>query len=270
MAELEFQSDLYRGTATYYYRFRPRYPPSLVADLLERAEARGQGRALDLACGTGHISFALHGHFDEILAVDQEPDMVAFGKDKAEEAGIANICFVESSAEDLSVVPDSLELVAIGNAFHRLQRDVVAAKASRWLRSGRYLALLWGGIPSEGDEDWQKVMRATIERWMTKIQANDRLPQEFHQVRIDRPDAAVLQDAGFELVGSFEFPTPYRWTVDDLIGFTYSTSLLTRAVLGDKAGQFETDLRGDLHDHEQAGLLQHTMRFAYELARRPT
>ena len=55
-----FNVDLYRGTAEYYDRFRPGYPPVLTDDLLSRVRPSGRGWLLDLACGTGQIAFALH------------------------------------------------------------------------------------------------------------------------------------------------------------------------------------------------------------------
>jgi hypothetical protein len=57
--ELRFSKDLYKGTADYYDRFRPPYPAALLDDLRSRVPLRGTGRLLDLACGTGPISFAL-------------------------------------------------------------------------------------------------------------------------------------------------------------------------------------------------------------------
>lgn len=68
--------DLVRGTATYYERYRVGNPPALVDDLLQWAGVHGHGRLLELACGTGQITFALHAHFNEVWAVDQEPEMV--------------------------------------------------------------------------------------------------------------------------------------------------------------------------------------------------
>jgi hypothetical protein len=59
VADPEFRPDLYQGTAGYYDRFRVPYPPDLIDDLADRAGADGAGRLLDLACGTGQLSFAL-------------------------------------------------------------------------------------------------------------------------------------------------------------------------------------------------------------------
>lgn len=101
----EFRKDLYRGTAAYYDRFRVPYPQALIDDLLGRAEVGGEGRLLDLACGTGQISFAMHRSFGEVWAVDQEPEMIEFAQKKATEAGVRNITFVTSSAEEFVTSP---------------------------------------------------------------------------------------------------------------------------------------------------------------------
>jgi trans-aconitate methyltransferase len=58
-----FRRDLFRGTAAYYDRFRVPYPEPLISDLSERASLTGSGTLLDLACGTGQLTFALHERF---------------------------------------------------------------------------------------------------------------------------------------------------------------------------------------------------------------
>jgi ubiquinone/menaquinone biosynthesis C-methylase UbiE len=268
--EPEFRRDLYRGTARYYDRFRVPYPSTLIDDLLGRAEVNGEGRLLDLACGTGQISFAMHRSFAEVWAVDQEPDMVAVGRERAEEAGVRNIRFVTSSAEDLLAPEESFGLVAIGNAFHRLRREIVARNARRWLRPGRYLALLWSETPWHGAASWQQALSATLDRWMNKVNAHNRVPPGWEQVRAERPDREVLQEAGYQMVGSYQFPIAYEWTPEALVGLVYSTSFLPHEVVADLADDFEEDLRRELTSRDPTGQLSQTIEFAYELARCPT
>ena len=81
--EVTFSPDLFRGKAEYYDRFRRSYPDALISDLVRRTGASGQGRLLDLACGTGQLAFALRSSFAEVWAADQEPDMVAVVAAKA-------------------------------------------------------------------------------------------------------------------------------------------------------------------------------------------
>jgi SAM-dependent methyltransferase len=278
--DLGFRRDLFRGTAPYYDRFRVPYPHSLIDDLAQRAEVRdgernGEGRLLDLACGTGQLCFALHSRFAQVLAVDQEPDMVAFAVQKADAAGIGNIRFQVGAAEHLDAPEQSFDLVAIGNAYHRLPRQAVAECVMRWLRPGRFLALVWGGGPTEsggpteGSAPWQQAMSATMRRWRPRVRGGDRVPSAYEQDRRDRSDREILRDAGFEVLGKWEFPAAREWSFEALVGFLYSTSVLSRAALGDYAPALEEDLRRELGAHEPGVLFRQETAFAYELARRP-
>ena len=141
--DIEFASDLYRGTAAYYDRYRLPYPDAMIADLMGRAAPSGRGRLLDLACGTGQLAFPLAPWFAEVWAVDSEPDMIDVVRAKAAGAGPygARIQAAALKAEELRVDPGSFELIVIGNAFHRLKRERVAQRAYDWLPPGRCLAL---------------------------------------------------------------------------------------------------------------------------------
>lgn len=269
MDDPPFRSDLYRGTASYYDRFRVPYPAALLADLAHRSGARGEGSLLDLGCGPGLISLAMHDQFSDIWAVDQEPGMIEVARQKAKTAGITKIRFLTSAAEELSLPAESFDLVAIGNAFHRMPRADVAARVLGWLRPGRFLALLWSGSPWLGPAPWQQAMAATMARWQSRAGADDRIPPRYDEIRRQRPDQDILRAAGFELAGSYQFAVSWDWTPETLTGFAYSTSILSRAALGDLAAGFEQDLRRQVRAAEPSGVLRQVITFDYELARRP-
>jgi ubiquinone/menaquinone biosynthesis C-methylase UbiE len=270
MADLEFRRDLYRGTARDYDRYRVPYPQSMIDDLAERTGATGRGRLLDLACGTGQVTFALAGRFGEVWAVDQEPDMTIVAEEKARRAGLGHIRVLHTSAEDLPVPGGFFDLVAIGNAFHRLPRRAVADSALRWLRPGGFLALLYSGEnPWLGEAPWQRAMAEVVNHWMTRSGGHDRIPQGYEQDRRERPDRTVLAEAGFEVLGEHQFPTDHAWTIETITGLLFSTAVLSRAALGDQAKDLAADLRRELRDFETAGGLPETIGFVYELARRP-
>jgi SAM-dependent methyltransferase len=266
---IEFDRDLYRGTARHYDRFRVPYPQAMIEDLLAWVKPSGRGRLLDLACGTGQITFAIAPHFNEVWAVDQERDMVEVVRDKARATGAGHVRALIGRAEELDLPAGAFELVAIGNAFHRLMRDEVTAAAMCWLQGCGHIALLWASAPWSGDEDWQQALAALLASWRTQVGANARVPLDWDKARRERPDVEVLAAAGFSSVRRASFPTIHRWTVDELIGFVYSTSFLPRAVLGERAAQFERELQHELESHLVAGELRETIGFACELARRP-
>jgi SAM-dependent methyltransferase len=267
---LNFGSELYRGTAEYYDRFRRPYPAELIDDLAVRTCADGTGRLLDLACGTGQVCFALGGRFAEIWAVDQEPDMISLVRKKAAALSApSRFEFRTTAAENLAAPEDSFDLVAIGNAFHRLPRDLVAAMALRWLRPGGHLALLWGGGPNEGDAPWQQALREEMRRWQRRPGAEQRVPAGYEADRAARPDADILRAAGFEIVGRQDYPVSQVWTAAEIAGFVASTSVLSPEALGPDAPEFDVSLRRALLEQEPAGTFRQETTFACELARRP-
>ncbi len=100
-------------------------------------------------------------------AVDREAESIAFGRRKAQRLGITNITWTVGTAESVPL-DGEFDLVAIGNAFQRLDRPTVAERVVAHLRPGGCMALLWGGTPWKGDRLWQRTLRATLERWMRR------------------------------------------------------------------------------------------------------
>jgi SAM-dependent methyltransferase len=269
--KVRFAVDLYRGSAEHYDRYRLGYPDELIGDLVRLAAGSGRdGRLLDLACGTGQLAFALRQWFGEVWAVDQEPDMVTVVRAKAAAAGDAGqFRPIVSSAETLRLEPGYFDLVVIGNAFHRLDRDLVADLVLGWLKPGGYLALCWSLMAWTGDADWQRALAATLDKWQTTLGAQSRIPANWDGPRKARPDAQVLAEAGFEVTGRREFAVEHHWTLAQLGGLVRSTSFLPAAVLGDQAAEFDADLAASVGRFGQDGVFSETVSFACDLARRP-
>lgn len=265
----QFRLDLYQGSAGYYDRYRLGYPEVMLAELTRRAEVSGVGRLLDLACGTGQLAFPLRHWFREVWAVDQEGDMVELVRAKAAAEGTEEIRPVVSSAEELDAELGYFEMVVIGNAFHRLDRDLVAARILGWLKPGGHLALCWSSSPWKGAEDWQQVFSATVDKWQEKLGAADRVPAGWNLPRERRPDTQVISEAGFEVLERGEFAVEHRWTLPELAGHVRSTSFLPASTLGDRGAAFDADLEASLSPYSRDGAFIQSVSYAYDLARKP-
>lgn len=272
--QLHFAVDLYQGTAEYYDRYRLPYLEAMIKDLIARAEASGRGRLLDLACGTGQLAFPLRRSFAEVWAVDREPDFVQMVEAKADKLGAGNIHAVTSDAETLDAKPGYFELAVVGSAFHRLDRDLVAARLLQWLQPNGCVALCWSDGPqlpsATGAREWQHAFAALLGRWRTALGATNRVPVNWAEPQEQRPDAQVLSEAGFETAGRYEFSAEHRWSLTELAGWVRSTSFLPPSVLGDQGAAFDDDLAATLGPFAAAdGGFPHDVGFAYDLARKP-
>ncbi len=237
----------------------------LLEDLCRRTNATGQGRLLDLACGTGQLAFGLASRFAAICAVDQEAEAIDLARANARARRVRNVRWVVGRAEDIEADRD-FHLVAVGNAFHRLQRRRIAESARRWLTPGGYVALVWSTPPWDGDQEWQRVLAHTMQDWVEVAHAADRVPATLDQHLTDEPHAAVLTGAGFAIVGGYDFPTLHEWTIERLTGFMYSTSVLSKIALGSHAPAFEQDLRARLLQVAPDNVFRESIGFHYTLA----
>jgi ubiquinone/menaquinone biosynthesis C-methylase UbiE len=268
-----YSPELYRGTAGYYSRFRPRYPPVLL-HAIERTVRLDQGDSLlDLACGTGEVSLALSDRFSDVWAIDLEQEMVAMARQNALDRGIGSIHWLVGRAEDAELPEDHFGLVVVGRAFHRLNRPLIAGRSIRWLRSGGYFIDM--GADSSGlfepSEPWLEAAAEVYERWLPR--AHKSRDDVRSSSAPDQPKAtsqAVLMEAGFTQVAKYEFPVFYVWEIDQFLGYLCSTSYSSRDFWGEAWPGFELDLRTTLTGLAPTGQLSETISSYFVVGRKPT
>ncbi|KND25664.1 class I SAM-dependent methyltransferase [Streptomyces acidiscabies] len=249
------------------------------------AGAVASGDAVDVRAGTageassGDVAFALAVTVKVAVVGDAvyarasiartaaSGDVVDAGEASCGSA--ARVRVVTAKAEELDMDAGSVELVVIGNAFHRLPRDLVARRALTWLEPGGHLALCWSTSPWAGPLDWQRAFGDVLRRWQEALGETSRVPPGAEQRRQTDPDREVLSRAGFEPAVRHEFAVEHRWTVEELAGHVRSTSFLPPSVLADRATEFDGDLRAVLSPYATDGHLAETVSFAYDLARKP-
>jgi len=248
----------FEGTAGYYRRYRPPYPDALLARIVEVAGPAGRGRLLDLGCGTGQLAIPLSHHFGHVLAVDVEEEMVRAGAS----GGPANVSWLVSRAEDVRIVPGSVDHVAAGNSFHWMDRGALAGRIHRALPPGGAFFLVAGSSdPWSGTEPWQQ---AVVELITARLGERRRAGSGFFQVEKMHQD--FLIPAGFDLELT-DYTTTLTWDFDHVLGFLYSTSFAGPAVLGAQRAEFEADLAATLAAVEPGGRFVQDLEVTLILAR---
>lgn len=267
-----YAPNLFAGTARYYAKYRPPYPEKMIADLRELAGLSGDGVLLDLACGTGEVALAMSRYFREILAVDQEPEMIEVAIEKAQQADITNVWWSTGRAEDLDLAPHSLEMITVGNAFHRLDRRAVAAQAMSALEPEGCFVVLGSSSLWSGRTPWLRDVVKLVDGWSAPtptlgVESDVTEGSETSPPPVRLTHEQVLADQGFAEVREYQFPTAHSWTIDNFVGYLHSTSVITN-IPEDRRGDFEADLRTLLRSISAEHGLSEIIDFYYILARR--
>ena len=258
--------DAFAGTARAYLRYRPPYPRALLDDIVSRAAAPSGSVLLDLASGPGRIALDLAGSFQSVTAIDLEPEMIEVGAEEAGRRGIGNITWLVGRAEDLDLSPESIDLITIGEAFHRLDQGVISRKALNWLKPGGHLATVGTDGILAGRELWQKAVADIANAWMRRAfptgWAQGRPGAELDAGGFER----VLRRAGFVDVESRRFAEPRDWNFEAVLGYLRSMSVCSEKALGADFPAFEADLRAALLG---VGGLSEDLGAGYTMGRKP-
>jgi SAM-dependent methyltransferase len=227
------QAGAFAGTAEAHLRYRPPYPAALLASLVAQAHLPESAVLLDLACGPGRVTLDLAGGFEHVSAIDLEAEMIEVGRREAARRGVLNVDWRVGRAEEASVAAESVDLITIGEAFHRLEQAAIIEKALEWLKPGGCIAILGTyGILAGGDA-WKEMVRAVARHWTAKAFPAgwaDALPGA-----AVGPDAfkRLLLGAGFVDVAVEHFAEPHDWSFDEIVGYLRPTSVCSEGALGD-------------------------------------
>lgn len=210
----EPERGLFAGTAWHYARFRPDYPSGLVDDVVAEFDLDGTGRLLDLGCGTGQLTVPLARHVAEVIGMDPEDDMLAEAAERARAANVYNVSWVRGASTDLPGPYGRFRLVTMGRSFHWMDREAVVTALDRMVDVA-------GGI----------------------VIAN---AHEAHD--------EILARSAFSRVNRRSLEFTRSWTIDQAIGYLYSTSLPLLELLGDQRADFERDVTDALLSIDAGGL----------------
>lgn len=149
--------------ATRYEEGRPGYPDQALDELVERAGLRPGARVLDLAAGTGKLTRQLVERGADVIAVEPSAGM------RAQLAAVLpGVTVCDGTAEAIPLADGSVEVVAVGQAFHWFRTRSALDEIARVLRPGGWLALLWNEPPRTG---W------AMEMWELRHEVTDFRPR---------------------------------------------------------------------------------------------
>ncbi len=168
--------DIFDQDAERYERARPRYPASLIEELV-RVTGAGPGvRVLEIAPGTGKLTVDLAGSGCSITAVEIGPNMAAVARRQL--AAFPEVGVVVAAFEQWELPPEPFDAVVCATAFHWIDPAVRMPKAARALRPGGQLGVVATHHVAGGTEAFFAEVQECYERWDPATPPGLRLTRE--------------------------------------------------------------------------------------------
>jgi enediyne biosynthesis protein CalE5 len=121
--------------------------------LVELAGVRAGSRVLDVAAGYGEPALTAArrtGPEGSVVATDISAEMLAFGRERAATAALANVEFIESDASSLDFPPESFDAaVSRWGLIFEPDAEAAAGRIRGFLRPGARIAISSWGEPDQ-------------------------------------------------------------------------------------------------------------------------
>jgi len=157
----------FRSTVPHYVTGRPNYAPALIRIVAEQVHLTTRDRLLDLGCGPGWLGVAFARFVGSVIAIDPEPAMIEAARVVATEAGVP-IELVEGSSYDLGPHLGTFKAVAIGRAFHWMDRADTLQRLDTLIEPLGAVVLFTDARPDVSENSWYKRYTELVDSYANK------------------------------------------------------------------------------------------------------
>ncbi len=257
-----FDPQAFEGTAEYYAVGRPPYSAQLADTMIRELSLDGTGRLLDVGCGPGVLELPLARLFDQVTALDPEPGMLQAGQRRCQQAGVANVRWLQRVAEDIAALNlGPQRAVTFGQSFHRVQQLEVAETVYDLLVPGGALILIShnadDGRPRPPGPGHTEVPHAAVRKLILDYLGDStrRYLATWSEGQPARFEDTLSQTrfGGSRTVYAPGRPNLVR-DIDTVVASCFSLSYAAPRWFGNRRADFESDLRHLLRECSPDGL----------------
>jgi SAM-dependent methyltransferase len=241
MSQSQFDPRRFRSAVPFYARYRLGYPDSLIARTAVLVGLKPGDAVMDLGCGPGLLSVPLAKLGFKVIAIDPEPDMVAACRAAADEAGVA-VEVRQGSSFDLPGGIGPLRLVTMGRSFHWMDRAATLKTLDGLVTADGALAFFDDDHPTTAENAWRRALRDLGDAYGRSLSAH---LQHMREPGYRSRESLLMASAFPRIAGLSEY-IRRTITADEIVGLAFSLSTTSPGRLGEKAKDFERDLRAKL------------------------
>jgi SAM-dependent methyltransferase len=238
----------FAGTESFYSLYRSGYPRGLIERVAALMDLSRSSRVLDLGCGPATLACAFSPFVGEVIGLDPEAGMIEEGRRVCQ---IPNVKLKLGGSFDLTGATGKFDLVAIGRAFHWMDRDDVLIRLDGKVTAGGAVALFSAPRVKAEENRWREDFDRVIAEFA---------PEDYTKTaRMTEPGVAshesILLRSAFPHLERIGLIVRGRLSVDDAVGRAFFMGGTSPAVLGDRVVRFEEALRAALEPHLRDGAL---------------
>ena len=240
-ARLSYDPNRFRSTVPFYRRYRPPYPERLIARVAALAGLEPGDAVMDLGCGPGPLAIEFARLGLKVTGVDPEPAMLDAAREAAREAGVA-LELRQGSSFDWPRGIGPFRMVTMGRVFHWMDREATLDALDAMVTQDGAVVLIDDDHVRSAENMWRKVLRDLGDRYGRLESFNVAARKRAGY----RSDESHLLASAFPVLDGVSAITKREIGADDVVGLAFSLSTSSPAKLGDRAAEFEAELRAEL------------------------
>jgi ubiquinone/menaquinone biosynthesis C-methylase UbiE len=202
----------FTGRVADYERYRLRYPHEVLDVLRERCGLRSEDVVADIGAGTGMLAELFLSNGNPAIAIEPNAEMRAACQRLL--GHHARLTLVDAAAEATGLEDASVDLVAVGRAFHWFDRDRALAEFKRILKPGGWVVVVSSRRDREASDQGKDFERLLIEHGT-----------DYHAVRGGYRSFETLRPYGDAGHFQAEFRGEESQTLEEFLGQTQSLSV---------------------------------------------